>query len=793
MKYDHLYLPADKEIVLHEDDPDLPIIRIPLPEPPEYSKIDGYGLHPKDQFFRHEEMPVRLQKLETDVHRHYGLKADEGVTVDQVYDYLTERKKDYIEEIKWIKKMIHRRYHGYWTFINGKPFYINRWYWFYLNQWWVDNDSRADGLPEFRDRDWIWWTANLWLYESTYAQYNFKVSFIKGGKKRERFFSTKKDAMIFLRSIEGINKRQAEKMLPFLYVAISGPEEGSFLVDKKIRTNYGLSYPKGRRDGATFRAQCNNYLITTEGQDKKGGIQSKSDVDSQSVFDEKLIKPWQRLWFFFRPYHDGGVTPKSALRMSKSSQKRNSFSKVEGLGSWIDHRQSGALAYDGEKMHFMHQDEVGKKDKGAKFDVIKRWQVARKCLSQGAGRKIVGWALLTSTTNKMEKEGGKEFFHICKSSMYNDRNENGQTSSGLVTIFIPAYIGLEGFVDKYGMTVVDTPDDPIEGVDGMIIDIGSRDYILNTRKDLEAKEDWEALNEEIRQAPIKYEECWRQSSSDSGFNLNILNERIQDLSMNPPKMITYDLDWKDNLFGGEVVMTENPEGRFRSSWLPHPQFRNRKSPNPITDHYEPAKVLGVVGADPFKFNKTQYNRKSNGAGAAFRIRDAQIDTDDKPMSEWESHRFTTTYNFRPESKDEYAEDMLKMCIFQGMMIYPEVNVPVIDEKFKEWGFSGYLLFYTDANGRMSVMSGRTSSEPVKQDIFSSWMRYINLHARHEKHQELLEECLRIGGPENMKDYDLFTAGGYALMGADLLENNYVDEEEQDNSIIQIFEEQTYQR
>ena len=44
------------------------------------------------------------------------------------------------------------------------------------------------------------------------------------------------------------------------------------------------------------------------------------------------------------------------------------------------------------------------------------------------------------------------------------------------------------------------------------------------------------------------------------------------------------------------------------------------------------------------------------------------------------------------------------------------------------------------------------------------MNFIEYEADEETHVELLEECRDIGGPEEMPDYDLFTAGGYALMG-----------------------------
>lgn len=794
MKYDHLYLEADKQIVLHEEDPDLPLIHIPLPKPPkDKTKIDNYGLPPEKQFFRHEVMPERLTQIEKTVHRYYGLKQDESVTVDHVYDYLELFRKEWVDEITWIRKMIHRRYHGCWVYIKGKPTYINRWYWFYLNQWWCDSDNRADGLPDFRERDWIWWTANLHLYETTCVEYRYRVRWRQNGKERVSYFSDESQAKIEVARMEAENEVHLQKFTPFKYLSIKGPEQGRFLVDLKRRVNYGLAYPKGRRDGATFRAQCNNYLIVTEGTDKKGGIQSKSDLDAEGVFSEKLIKPWQRLWFFFRPYYDGGATPKTILRMTKPDLKRNSFSSVKGIGSWIDYRQSGTLAYDGEKMHFLHHDEVGKKEKGSKIDVIKRWAVAKKCLSQGQGRVIVGWALLTSTTNKMEGEGGKEFAFICDNSMYDQRNRNGQTISGLVTLFISADIGLEGFVDEYGMTVRETPDEPIKGIDGQMIEIGSREYLLNQRKALELKEDWEGLNEEIRQAPLYYRECFRASSTESGFNLNILNERVQELRMSRPSIKKFDLSWKNDVFGGEVEIHENPNGLFAASWIPHPQFQNRKIKNFLTEQYGPVKIAGVVGADPFKFNVTKYNRKSDASGVGFRTRDKEIDKDDVDYSKWETHRFCFTYSGRPESKEAFAEEMLKACILYGFVCYPEVNVPIIDEKFKEWGFGDYLLYYIDQSGRMNTMSGRSTGEAVKQEIFGQYMKYINHHTKYDKHIEIWEEAIAIGGPENLKDYDIFTAGGYALMGADIIENNTIDTSLEDTSIFEIFEAQTYRR
>lgn len=788
MSYDSLYLPEIREIVLHQNDPDLSEIRIPMPKCPDIRKVEGYGLHPKDQFFKHDKMPDRLVRIEVDVRRYYRIKEKDSITIDHVYDYLQDKKRFYVDEIKWVKKMIHRRYHGYWVFVNGRPTYVNRWYWFFLNQWWVDNDARVDGLPDYRERDWMWWSANLYLYETTECPYSYKLTYTDT-HSRTKYFSKKLDLTKFKRKLDEVNSKLESKYQLPRYVNIL-VEDGYFIVDKGVRVNYGLAYPKGRRDGATFRAQCNNYLVVTEGFDKHGGIQSKVDDDAESVFQEKLIKPWQKIWFFFRPYHDGSNNPKSVINFQKADNKKNSVMDAGGTGSWIDYRASGNMAYDGEKMHFLHHDEVGKKDKGAQYDTKKRWGVAKKALSQGGGRKIVGWAMMTSTTNKAD-EGGSEFYEVCKQSMYNDRNENGQTTSGLIVIFIPAHIGLEGFIDVYGNTVIETPDRPVKGIDGRWIDVGSREFLMNSRQDLEEKEDWEGLNEEVRQHPMFYMECFRQSNVDSGFNLHILNSRLQELKSKPAPNVRYNLEWVNGDFGGDVEMIEDEHGRFISSWIPHRQHRNRKVFDVINNHYGPIRPIGCLGTDPFRFNQTKFKRKSNAAGVIYIPRDKEVDRDDVAKSNWKSAKFSTTYNNRVDDKDEFAEDMLKLAIWQGVMVYPENNIPLIHDKFLEWGFGGYLMYYVDQFGRMSPMSGRQTNEKVKQDIFALYATHINNMGWYDDHEEILEECMKIPGPEGMKDYDVFTAGGYAMMGAEIMSLTSINEDVVDNEIIEIFEQRTY--
>jgi hypothetical protein len=780
MKYEELYKEADKELVLHENDSVLCAIHIPLPDPPkDKSKILNYGLHPDDQKFIHHKMPPRMEKVEVYARRFYNLKESDQITVDHLYNFLEDNKTSWIEEILWIRQMIHYRYHGCWIYIHGKPVYINRWYWFYLNQWDINSETRTDRLPNFTDRDWIWWTASLHLYNDTTSVFQYKIEYQKKKKKTE-YFGDKREFLGTYQAYYTRNERAIEenKKLPY---PLLKKFEGEFFIDLNTRLVYGLVYPKGRRDGATYRSQSMGYCIVTEAYSRFGGIQSKSDTDSQNVFTEKLIKPFQNLWFFFKPYQDKGIAPKSNINFQKSSHAKNSIGRGEGILGWIEQRPSGSLAFDGEKLHFMHHDEVGKKEKGSVVDVFKRWNVAKKCLSVGDGKKIIGWASLTSTVNKMEKEGGREFFKIAKLSMYDQRNRNGQTSSGLVNLFIPHYVGLEGFIDEYGMTVIEDPEDDVTGVDGVLITHGSKSHILANRRDLELKEEWEALNEAIRQAPIDFSECFKEGNSDSSFNIMKLSDALKNHRLYPEKfpIRCFDLEWVNGTFGA-VRLIDNPNGKFKSSWLPPKHLWNKFSFDPMYEYFKPTSPIKLVlGADPVKYGKAKYKKKSNGGLALFYPWDEELDPETKPQENWVSNKFRVTYNEVIYDKKIFVRDALMLCVLTGAKIFPEANIADFHDYFYENGYGGYCLHNVDNMGKASPYAGRVMSDPAKTDLFSGWERYINNHILHEPHEDIIQEAKDVGDPKNMTDYDLFTAGGMALLGADLLNRTFVKDDEEE--------------
>ncbi len=187
---------------------------------------------------------------------------------------------------------------------------------------------------------------------------------------------------------------------------------------------------------------------------------------------------------------------------SKRITKNNKTSqRGDALNTVINWKNTTNNAYDGEKLHMLYLDEAGKWEKPT--DIREAWRIERTCLI--VGKRIVGKALVGSTVNPMNK-GGEEYRGLWEDSDPNERNNNGRTRSGLYRIFIPAYEALEGFFDKYGKAVIDNPPNHIPnmtrrikfrgdiiGIDGEVIDQGSKSYLKNERESF--KDDPSELNE----------------------------------------------------------------------------------------------------------------------------------------------------------------------------------------------------------------------------------------------------------------------------------------------------------
>jgi hypothetical protein len=70
--------------------------------------------------------------------------------------------------------------------------------------------------------------------------------------------------------------------------------------------------------------------------------------------------------------------------------------------------------------------------------------------------------MMGSTSNALDK-GGDNFKKLYYASDVTNRNSNGQTASGLYSLFIPMEWNYEGYIDSYGLPVFDTQEANILG------------------------------------------------------------------------------------------------------------------------------------------------------------------------------------------------------------------------------------------------------------------------------------------------------------------------------------------
>jgi hypothetical protein len=782
----HKYKEPEEFIVVNNDDEDLYPITIRVPSPSEYyklpheeaiKKIEGYGLPPEKQKFQYQETPSKLLELEAVIRRKKQLKPKDSVKLEDIDEELFGNVSYYSKEIQWIKRQIRRHYKGYFFFNNGQPTYMPGCQYTYLNFWPIGNNRNKNGLPEYRDRDRRWFLTIMYAYTSKDAFYKYKVVYLDQGKNYVRYFNIKKSLDEF------------REKYPNSYV-----EEGNFLIDTGDRTIYGVIYPKHRREGATSRAGFMNWYITaTMGIQRFGGIQSMSDYHSTQVFVDHIAKRLRRMPFFFKLMTEGSSVPKEAIHFTAPASRAAGSVGTTSLPpheGWINHRPSGERAYDMEKLHFIHHDEVGKIDPkaGININVVDRWRVVMKCLAQGP--YIHGLGLLTSTLGEMEKGGGDQMKRLILGSRFNDRNDNGQTITGLITLFFPAYDGLDGFIDEFGNSIVEDPPKPIKNIDGKIVNMGAKSYLMNKRRAFEINGDQTGLIEEMQNFPCNLKECFMSASKDSSFPVLKIKKRITELTFEKHLSRRYNLEWESGR-NSKVRLVEDDEGKFIMSYLPNPGARNLREWDTELEAWKPAWTVMnkfVLGADPAKYESQEVSgkKKSYNAAAMYYKKDEAVDGDMgnniKPRGSWVSDKFVLTYKQRDVSRDEYADDMAKACVFFGAMLYPEMNVTFLYERFIEWGFRGYLLYDMDENGYKKPLPGRITSDgnanSTKQDIFDSWENYLKIAAEYENHIEILEECSNIDGKQEMTKYDLFAAGGYALLGSKSVYPKFVELNEQ---------------
>ena len=489
---------------------------------------------------------------------------------------------------------------------------------------------------------------------------------------------------------------------------------------------YGMCYLKNRRSGFSFMASGETVNMATISSDARFGILSKSGSDAKKMFTDKVVPISVNYPFFFKPIQDGMDRPKTELayripasRLTrKSIQNKQDQELLEGLDTTIDWKNTGDNSYDGEKLKLLVHDESGKWERPD--NILNNWRVTKTTLRLGS--RVIGKCMMGSTSNALDK-GGENFKKLYNDSDVTKRNRNGQTKSGLYSLFIPMEWNYEGFIDNYGMPVFEEPSANCVGPHGDAIEVGVIEHWDNEVEGL--KGDQDALNEFYRQFPRTEEHAFRDETKNSIFNLVKIYEQIdynEDLK-STGVVTTGSFNWEHGVKDSKVMFSPNPNGRFKVSWVPKVGLQNKQVIKngiryPANDH------VGAFGCDSYDISGTTDGKGSKGALHGL----TTFSMEDAP-----SNTFFLEYVARPQTAEIFFEDVLMALVFYGMPLLCENNKPRLLYYLKRRGYRGYSMNRPDKTyTKLSVTEKEiggipNSSEDIKQAHAAAIETYIQNH------------------------------------------------------------------
>ncbi len=529
---------------------------------------------------------------------------------------LTEEQEEFaIRELQRCKR-------GIWVYIYGKPYFITKKYYFYLQWWTLEDGSR----PEYRDCD-------------------------------RRYFT-------FLEHWENT---------PWAL---------------------GVIRSKKRREGASSQATSNLVYEAIFFKNSNCGLVSKSNEDGRSTFTEMVAYGYRQLPAFLKPKQinrEDSVT--ELVFAQKASNVKEGVAETqkedEGNRSKINYRAPVLNAYDRGRMSRLLLDEFGKLEK--EIQASQLFAIISKTLVKGVKR--VGFVEMPSTVNKMSK-GGSEFKLLWENA---DLNKRMPTINRLVRYFSPAYDGYEGFIDKYGFSVMSSPTpeqkeylvekwvvkdedgNTISEISEEDIELGSKAYILKRREGRTGDD----LEEEIRMNPCTEVEAFMSANADCIFNVVKLNEQIERLKESPvPKRkvvfyrdeINQSIRWRDardaETFAWEFVSDLNLKGEVNK----HYYDNGTKRPGRVD--------IGVIGVDGY--SNSQGGKKYGSKASAWVY--SKYDLRD-PLN---TGLFTGHLYGRPNEKEELHNQIILAAEYLGYQVYYEFVADDYYTYFKNRGKLGYL-------------------------------------------------------------------------------------------------------
>lgn len=288
---------------------------------------------------------------------------------------------------------------------------------------------------------------------------------------------------------------------------------------------------KGRRLGLSSMVAAIILWVSLFENNNLMGIVSKSADDAEEMYimaKNALVNLHPALIPSVRLL--GKDETHIATPITKISKNNKLTSLKSGLNNRFNWLAPKETAYDGRALRICAIDEA------AKWETVNvKIMFEKVSETLVVGSSVIGKVIMISTINAGEK-GGNNFKAIWDSSDPKKVDYMRQTSSRLKRFFIEGYRGVEGFVDKYGNSVVETPTPEQTAFMRLVRNkktkklscqdptIGAKQFRMNRRKALE--NDAEGLQEEIRKYPFNVKEAFKGANNKCHFKIRDINAQV---------------------------------------------------------------------------------------------------------------------------------------------------------------------------------------------------------------------------------------------------------------------------
>jgi len=450
---------------------------------------------------------------------------------------------------------------------------------------------------------------------------------------------------------------------------------------------FGQDYGKKRRDGYSYRALSNILNHARRTFNANYGIMSKTGSDAKECF-LKLKFALEKYRDFLKPQEKTSsetkiVFDKPVQRITSKTLKQERKIALNTTISWRNTREN---SFDSMAVKRILCDEPGKWEEA---NVEVWWSKARKFLSKGA--RITGKCMFGSSVNEQGK-GGAKFKKIWELSDFTQKTENGRTVSGLYRYFTPAYDGFEGHIDEYGMSVIETPEKPVMGIDGEWITKGAKPYLEDERKAYKDAGDMVGYYEHRREYPFNEDDMFINPANElMSWDIAKVYQQIEynDIHGIEDTLEYGYFQWiggiRDNPNGVEWIKTkwDDPMCKWSFAWFPPKEECNQwiiknGAKSPSNTH------KGLFSLDPYSAVNVRADGKPSKA-ASHGVKKADS------MHTIKHKHYISEYWNRLKDPLLVYEDMIMQCIYFGWALLPERNVRNCNDYFRNRDLHNYLL------------------------------------------------------------------------------------------------------